>query len=85
MNGEYRSKTTARSLVKKSSLLDAVVPNWGGVGAVNAEILYRFMEREEPALFDTFDPSKTSFNGGRPILICGLCQSGKCREISQAT
>ena len=82
MNGEYRSKTTAHSLVKKSSLLDAGVPSWE---AVNAEILYQLMEGEEPALFDTFDPSKMSFNGGRPILIYGLCQSGKCRELSHAT
>ena len=79
---ECPSKATAHSLVKKSSLLDAVVPNWE---AVNAEILYKLMEGEELALFDTFDPSKMSFNGGRPILIYGLCQSGKCREISQTT
>ena len=82
MDGGYRSKTTAHSLVSRSSLLDAVVPNWE---AVNAEILYQLMEGEEPALFDTFDPSKMSFNGGRPILIYGLCQSGKCRELSHAT
>ena len=82
MNGEYRSKTTAHLLVKKSSLLDAVVPTWE---AVNAEILYQLMEGEEAALFDTVDPSKMSFNGGRPILVYGLCQSGKCRELSHAT
>ena len=81
MNGEYRSKTTAHSLVNKSSLLDAVVPHWE---AVNAEIIYRLMEGEEPALFDTFGPSKMPFNGGRPILIYGLCQSGKSTEISKA-
>ena len=80
--GNAPSKTTAHSLVKKSSLLDAVVPNWE---AVNAEIRYQLMEGEEPALFDTFDPSNMSFNGGRPLLIYGLFQSGKCREISQAT
>ena len=82
MNGECPSKATAHSLVKKSSLLDAVVPNWE---AVNAEIRYQLMEGEEPALFDTFDHSKLPFNGGRPILIYGLCQSGKCRELSHAT
>ena len=76
------SKTTAHSLVKKTSLLDAVVPNWE---AVNAEILYQSMEGEEPALFNTLDLSKMSFNGGRPILIYGLCQSGKWRELSHAT
>ena len=80
--GSAPSKTTAHSLVKKSSLLDAVVPNWE---AVNAEILYQLMEGEEPALFDTLDPSKMSFNGGRPILIYGLCQNGTCRELNHAT
>ena len=80
--GSVPSKTTAHSPVKKISLLDAVVPNWE---AVNAEILYRVVEGEETALLDTFDPSKMSFNGGRPILIYGLRQSGTCREISQAT
>ena len=82
MNGECPSTTTDHSLVKKSSLLDAVVANWE---AVNAEIRYQLMEGEEPALFDTFDHSKLSFNGGRPILIYGLCQSGNCRELSHAT
>jgi len=80
MNGEYRSTTTAHPLIKNSSLLYAVVPNRE---AVNAEILYRLVRGEEPALFDSFDPSKMSFNGGRPILIYGLCHSGKCRELSQ--
>jgi len=63
-------------------LLDAVVPNWE---AVNAEILYQLMEGEEPLLFDTVDLSKMSLNGGRPSLIYGLCQRGKCRELSHAT
>ena len=80
--GSVPSTTTAHSLVNKSSLLYAAVPHWE---AVNAEIRYQLMEGEEPALFDTFDPSKLSFNGGRPILIYGLCQSGKCREPSHAT
>ena len=80
--GGSPSKTTAHSLVNKSSLLYAAVPHWE---AVNAEIRSQLMEGEEPALFDTFDHSNLSFDGGRPILIYGLCQSGKCRELSHAT
>ena len=73
---------TAHSLVKKSSLSDAVVPNRE---AVNEYVLYQLLEGDETTLFDTFDYSEMSFSGGRPVLIYGLCQSGKSREISKAT